>query len=119
MQQGLKTFTSSLSNNFVVINSVPIKQTSSPYIADAIFKNPIMIIFFLPRRKNKPKSNALPVVRTPSKTLERPLGDNFHLFEDEDYGDQVKEEKDDDVDDDPSTKKDKPRLHVGLFVHSL
>ena len=78
-----------------------------------------MVIFLLPRRKNKPKSNALPVVRTPSKTLERPLGDNFHPFEDEDDGDQVKEEKDDDVDDDLSTKKDKPRLHVGLFVHSL
>ena len=64
-----------------------------------------MMIFLLPRRKNKPKSNALPVVRTPSKTLERPLGDNFHLFEDEDYGDLVKEEKDDDDGDDPSTKK--------------
>ena len=83
------------------------------------FSKTHLMIFLLPRRKNKPKSNALPVVRTPSKTLERPLGDNFHLFEDEDDGDQVKEEKDDDVDDDLSTRKDKPRLHVGPFVHSL
>ena len=78
-----------------------------------------MMIFLLPRRKNKPKSNALPVVRTPSKTLERPLGDNFHPIEDEDDDDQVKKEKVDDDDDYPSPKKDKPRLHVGLFVHSL
>ena len=78
-----------------------------------------MMIFVFPRRKNKPKSNALPVVRTPSKTLERPLGDDFHLFEDEDDGDQVEEEKVGEEGDDLSTKKDKPRLHVGLFVHSL
>merc|ERR1719458_2492540 len=32
------------------------------------------------RRKNKPKSNALPVVRTPSKTLERPLGLVFLVY---------------------------------------
>ena len=42
-----------------------------------IFDLTMITIFFMIRcrRKNKPKSNALPVVRTPSKTLERPLGE--------------------------------------------
>ena len=40
---------------------------------------PFYMIFC--RRKNKPKSNALPVVRTPSKTLERPLGEHFKIHD--------------------------------------